>query len=554
MSHSIPDTRSDSFYDDDPMLQSILERHLDSSSADWARPRLQRMGRLAASEVDALAFDADANPPVLDLYDRQGERTEGIRFHPSYGRLKELSYGEGIVADYYDPEVRRVLGDRLHRVKFALGFLFAQSEQGLYCPICMTDGAARLIEKFGSSDLKERHLKPLTQRPPDFWQGAMFLTEKQGGSDVGANTTSARDGGDGAWRLTGDKWFCSNAEADVAMVLARPEGGREGTRGLGLFSMARRLDDGGLNPWYINRLKNKLGTRSMPTGEGRLEGATAYLIGEPDRGFSYMAEMLNLSRLYNAVASIAIVRRATREAANYAAERQAFGRRLDSFPMVQETLLDMALELEGAVALVFETVATLDRYDAGDGEVRPLLRFLTPLGKLFTARLAVRMASEAVELLAGNGYVEDRITARLYRDAQVLPVWEGTTNILVLDCFRALKKEGSLEAVEKDLRGRLQRAPQDLSRDLEHAVSGLLSEARDLIGQEGEGWTLGARTWCSRSARVYESILLAEAAASSERNRTAADGFISRFLSAGIPPHRSANDVAERYRVLLKTC
>ncbi|MBI4866864.1 MAG: acyl-CoA dehydrogenase family protein [Candidatus Wallbacteria bacterium] len=547
----IPDVRCEDFYAADTAFQALLARHLDSTAMDWARPRLHRMGRLAAGEVDRLSFDADANPPRLEPYDRRGLRTERIALHPSYERLKELAYGEGIVADFYAPETRRLLGAQVHRVKFALGYLFAQAEQGLYCPICMTDGAARLIEQFGSDALKTDMLSRLTSRPPAYWQGAMFLTERQGGSDVGASDTSAAQAADGTWRLTGDKWFCSNAETDVAMVLARPEGAPAGTRGLALFAMTRQLPDGTVNPWYVMRLKNKLGTRSMPTGEVRLEGAVAHLVGEPGRGFHYMTEMLNLSRLYNAVASIALIRRALWEGASYARARRAFGKAMAEFPMVQDTLVAMALELEAANAMVFETVATLDRYDAGEAAARPLLRILTPLGKLFTGRLAVRCASETVELLGGNGYVEDRVTARLYRDAQVLPVWEGTTNILVLDSFRALAKEGSLDAFVGAMRARTAVWKGEHATALDTAVGALEAGARELLGQEGDGWTVAARHWCDRAARVFEAVLLADAAArGGARERAAAAAFLTRFVTApGQAPVPS--DLKEQFALLV---
>ncbi|MBI3893358.1 MAG: acyl-CoA dehydrogenase family protein [Candidatus Wallbacteria bacterium] len=550
-SERIPDIRCEDFYAVDTAFQALLARHLDATAMDWAKPRLHRMGRLAAGEIDTLAFEADANPPELAPYDRQGERTERIAIHPSYARLKEIAYGEGIVADFYSPEVRRLLGKQTHRVKFALGYVFSQAEQGLYCPICMTDGAARLIEQFGTEELKSTMLAKLGSRPPDYWQGAMFLTEKQGGSDVGACDTVASKAPDGSWRLTGDKWFCSNAETDLAMVLARPEGAPAGTRGLALFAMTRRLPDGSLNPWFVMRLKSKLGTRSMPTGEVRIEGAVAHLIGDAGRGFIYMTEMLNLSRLYNAVASISLIRRAFWEAASYAKARQAFGKTLSSYPMVQDTLVAMALELEAACALVFETVACLDRLDAGEASVRPLLRILTPLGKLFTGRLAVRCASESVEMLGGNGYVEDRVTSRLYRDAQVLPVWEGTTNILVLDCFRAMAKEGSLSAFVETMRARKGAFGGESAGVLDPLVRGLESEAADLMRSEGDGWTVGARHWCERAARAFEAVLLCDAAAKGgEREKTAAQAFLTRFVTAPGRPPRPA-DLAAQFATLV---
>lgn len=550
-SDRVPDPVCENFYEADTGLRNLLARQLDSTAADWARPRLERMGRLAATEVDALAFEADRNPPRLEAYDRRGERTERIVLHPAYERLKVLSYGEGVVADYYDPEVRRVLGRHLHRVKFAVTYLFAQSEQGLYCPICMTDGAARLVEKFGDATLKAEVLSRLASKPPgEYWQGAMFLTEKQGGSDVGSADTIAQQVKDGTWRLTGDKWFCSNAETDVAMVLARPNGAPAGTKGLGLFALPRRRPDGSLNPWRVLRLKDKLGTRSMPTGEVRLEGAFAWAVGAVDRGFTYMTEMLNLSRLYNAVASVALVRRAVREAALYAGARRAFGRAIASYPLVQETLVGLSLELEGAMAFAFETAGALDRLDTGDANARPLLRILTPLVKLWTAKLAVRAASESLELVGGNGYIEDRVLARLYRDAQVLPIWEGTTNVLTLDCFRAIAREGALDPFVNDMARRDGCWKQPFGAALEAEVRRLADDAREIAKGDGEGWTLAARPWCERAARVYQAVLLGEAAANGgEREAVAARGYFARFIERREVPSLAA--VSEEFRLLV---
>ncbi len=547
----IPDPGFENFFTSDRGLQALLRRHLDDEAMGWALPRLQRMGELAATEVDRLAFVADDNPPRLEPFDRRGERTERIAIHPAYARLKEIAYGEGLISDHYTPEIRRRLGVHAHRVKFALGYLYAQGEQGVYCPVCMTDGAGRLLEKFAQGAWRDDYLARISSRPPAaYWQGAMFLTEKQCGSDVGATETVARPGPGDTWLLTGDKWFCSNAETDLAMVLARPEGACEGTRGLALFAMPRLLPDGTLNPWRLHRLKDKLGTRSMPTGEATLEGATAYLVGSADRGFAYMTDMLNLSRLYNAVASVALIHLVTREAEAYCRERRAFGNSLDRYPLVQETLVGLEVELEAALALVFETIAALDRLDSGDAGARPIQRILTPLTKLYTAKLAVRAASESLELLGGNGYVEDRVTARFFRDAQVLPVWEGTTNILVLDCFRALSREKSLQPFVEDLGRRAADAPAALRGRLEPLIGELAREAKELLAATDNGWTLAAKPWCERAARLYQAVVLAERAGDGERAAAAAHGYFRRQLVPK-PGRPDAEVVASEYRLLV---
>ena len=430
-----------------------------------------------------------------------------------------------------------------HRVKFALGYLFGQAEQGFYCPACLTDGTARVIELHGSDEMKRHHLGPLTSRTfSESHLGAMYLTEKQGGSDVGANEVEARKDADGAWRLYGEKWFCSNCVADVALVLARPEGAKEGTRGLALFLVPTKLSDGTRNAFAIRRLKDKLGTRSMPTGEIEFEGAVGYAVGELDRGFKYMTEMLNLSRLYNAVASLAVMRRALREAAGWAASRSAFGRQVRDFPLIRSTLVGLAVDLEASMRLVFEAVTLLDAHDEGAATQSDvaLLRILTPLAKLHTAKVAVNAASEALEVLAGNGYVEEYVTSRLVRDAHVLPVWEGTTNILSLDVFRSIEKDDSHKALFEDIRRRL--TPDGGGSDeLAGLRASLTTAAADL---EESLWRvaetpadlrqLHLRPWCERASRIYEATLLVHAADKAAKR----DGAPGRLAAVAAEYHR----------------
>jgi alkylation response protein AidB-like acyl-CoA dehydrogenase len=261
----------------------------------------------------------------------------------------------------------------------------------------------------------------------------MFLTERAGGSDVGANETTARRDADGTWRLTGHKWFCSNVDAEAVLVTARPEGAEPGTRGLRTFLLLTENNPG----VRIERLKEKLGVRSMPTGEVTLENAAAEEIG----GFAAIAEMMNLSRLYNSVAAVAVMGRAIHEARWYIERRKAFGRPVIEHPLANDTLAQLEDEHHGALLMTFEAVDALRRSDAGDEKAAHLLRILIPIVKAYTGKLAVTCVSEAMELIGGNGYIEESPMPRLLRDAQVLPIWEGTTNILVLDALRVARKE-----------------------------------------------------------------------------------------------------------------
>jgi alkylation response protein AidB-like acyl-CoA dehydrogenase len=397
----------------------------------------------------------------------------------------------------------------------------SQAEQGLFCPVCLTAGTAWLLERFASPELKAKYLPRVASPTYDeLWEGAMFLTERAGGSDVGANTLEARPNEDGSWKLYGDKWFCSNAgRAKAMMVLARPQGAPAGTRGLGLFLVPRTLEDGSLNPIRINRLKDKLGTKSMPSGEMTFEGAVAYPVGPIERGFNCMAEMLNLSRIYNAVASVGNMRRTINTAIAYLHARTAFGQIVDRAPMVQANLIDLEVEQEAGLRLVFEAIALLDRAEAGEASTREelALRVLTPLIKYHTAREAVDTASYCAELLGGNGYIEEWPVARFMRDAQVLPIWEGTTNILVLDVLRSFAKEGTGPALLAWYGEKLAK-PVPAALAVQHEA--LVKEAADLeqhllaLANLGDAdKQLHAKGWCDRAMRLGQGLMLLEAAA-----------------------------------------
>jgi alkylation response protein AidB-like acyl-CoA dehydrogenase len=429
------------------VAQALLGSHYEA-----ARPRLARMGEQALGPVDAWAATLDRHPPELVVRDRYGERIDEIRLHPDYRRSESVAYGEGCVAASYDPTFVREHGGARHSLGLLLGFLYAQGESGIYCPLCMTDGTARLLEKFDQGGkLKARFIPRLAATDmAQLFTGAMFLTERQGGSDVGLNTTRAVPDGDG-FRLYGEKYFCSNANADLIMVLARPDGAPAGTKGLGLYVMPRITDDGERNRYRYERLKDKFGTRSMATAEITLDGAFAWQLGEPGQGFKQMAEMLNLSRLYNAVASAALVTRSAREARTWCESRVSFGKPIAQHAMVADQLQALEAERLGAIAMVFAAAQLLDRSDAGTAsdEEKALLRVLLPLTKMHTAKQAVRCTSEAMELIGGAGYMEDWPMPRLLRDAQVLPIWEGCSNILALDALRASAQgcEAALDAL-----------------------------------------------------------------------------------------------------------
>ncbi len=523
------------WFEEEKALQRILERQLAPTYAR-ARPRLSRMGELAANEVSLWADQADHQGPRLLPYDRSGSRIDEIDYHPSYRKLQQVAYGEGIVAATHDPAMESERGARPRALTFGLGYVFAQGELGLFCPVCMTDGAASLLKRFAPPALRDRFLPRLAARGLDqLFTGAMFLTEKEGGSDVGQAQAVARGEGD-VVQLFGNKWFCSNADADVIMILARPEGAGAGTRGLGLYLLPRVRADGSRNAYRIDRIKDKLGVRSMPTGEVTLEGAEAYLIGGPGVGFNQMAQMLNLSRMYNGVSSVAVMRRSLNEALAWARSRVAFGKKVIEHPLMQETLLDLAAEQRGALAWAFRGVELLDRVDAGEATAleKQSLRMLTPMLKAYLGKKSVWAASEAVEALGGNGYIEDWPMARVFRDAQVLPIWEGTTHVLTLDTFRAIRKENAQEGFFGELEPLLGELPSSLQSRVSPLVDELGSALKELATDAGSEHVLW--DWISRAAVLWQVGLLGSkrSGAGTPADLRAASRLLARNVPTGL--------------------
>jgi acyl-CoA dehydrogenase len=465
---AMPDSAGINFFTADPDLAFLLRQHLISEDYERAYELLTRMGAVASERMDVLADVANRHGPQLVQYDKRGQRVDEVVFHPAYHELERIAYEEFAIAACTHREDTPYWPGRVPQpVKFALAYLGMQAESGVFCPVSMTDALARVIERYASAPLKQRvlpHLTALTMT--ELQQGAMFLTEKQGGSDVGLTATIAKPISDAVasgdqlqpdWELWGDKWFCSNVSADLILTLARPEGAPEGTRGLGLFLVPRTLDDGSRNAYSINRLKDKLGTRSLATGEVTLHGARAYLVGDLQRGFVQMTEMINLTRIWAAVGSLSAMRRSYLEALLYTRGRVAFGRPLADHPLMRLQLVDLLVEVEGCAALVFETAAVLERVDChGAEEDRRLLRILTPLCKYYVPKRGEYVTLEALEMRGGNGYVEDWVNPRLLRDAIVNVIWEGSANVIVLDVARAIAREGGDAALFEMLHTRLQ--------------------------------------------------------------------------------------------------
>ncbi|SHK42666.1 acyl-CoA dehydrogenase [Roseomonas rosea] len=454
---AIPDSAGLNLFRADPMLGRMAGLYLPGDLAAHLAPHLDRLGGLAGGVLDELAMEADRNPPVLRPRNRRGEDVQAVAYHPAYREMERLAFGEfGLAALSHRGGVLGWDAPMPPAAKYLLTYLFVQAEFGLCCPVSMTDSLTRTLRKFGDPALVARYLPALTSQDLDaLHQGAMFMTEQGAGSDIAATVVRAAPREDGTWALTGDKWFCSNPDAELAMVLARREGGAPGLRGVSLFLLPRVLPDGTPNHHRIVRLKDKLGTRSMASGEVSMNGAVAWLVGEPEAGFRQMADMVNNSRLSNGVRAAGLMRRAVTEALFIAHRRVAFGKRLVEMPLMRRQLAKMLLPTEQARTMVFQTAEALRRADAGEEGAYALLRILTPLLKFRACRDARRVTGDAMEVRGGCGYIEEWSDARLLRDAHLGSIWEGTSNIVALDVLRAAAREGSLPVLRDHLRGLL---------------------------------------------------------------------------------------------------
>jgi acyl-CoA dehydrogenase len=455
-----PDCAGLNFFDADRSLQDLLKLYLARDDHHKLEPHFRRLGELAGGELDRLARIADKHAPVLNARDPFGRDEDWIDYHPAYRDMEKIAFGD---FQFHAMSHRGgVLGmDRpLPAVaKYAFQYLFVQAEFGLMCPISVSDTSIHLIRKFASDDLKEYLLpRMLSDDMATFWKGTQFMTERAGGSDVGAIETIARRDGD-VWRLTGDKWFCSHADADVALMLARPEGAPAGTGGLALFALPRRLKNGRRNSYRIVRLKDKLGTKSMASGEIRLEGAVAYLVGDPMRGLKQMMEQVNLSRLSHGVRAAAMMRRCVNEALVSARARVAFGRRVVAYPLLRRQLMKLMVPAEQALSVVMLAAQAMDEAGAGSSEANDMVRILTPLLKYRACRDNIPVATGSMEVRGGNGYIEEWVHARLVRDAHVGVLWEGTSNINALDIIsRAVARSGAHRALAAAMNRRLAEA------------------------------------------------------------------------------------------------
>ncbi len=448
------------WYEVDPNLQQIVERLTPPEDREFVERHLRKMGALMGGPIAARAEVTDKHPPRLEKYDRWGEEVNEVVHHPGAIETKRDLWENGFIGLRWTKEVRRTRAGHLPpALSTGFSYFLSQAESGMLCAIGMTSSAAGIIDRHAPPDMRDRFLPHLTTMDfAEAWDGAMFMTEIKGGSDLASSECGAVKTPQG-WRVNGSKWFCSNIDAEAILTLARPEGAAPGLAGLALFLVPKRRPDGSHNGIHIRRLKDKLGTKAVPTGEVEFIDAEAYLMGggrgeegaRDGRGINRMMEMVQGSRFGVALMGLGIMRRSFLESAIYAFHRQAFGRPIAEYPLVQETLVNMATEVEAGCAIAFEAAEAGARQDA---ESRRLYRILVPLAKVRCARRGVELASQAIEIHGGNGYIENWPVARQLRDAQCHTIWEGTENIICLDVLRAITKEHA----EEGLFGRIERA------------------------------------------------------------------------------------------------
>ncbi len=433
---------------EDPMLGDYLARQLPPEQLPELGKALHELGELAV-ECYGKSLADRLNEPVLNQWDAWGNRVDDIEVSPLWKEAQKLSAIHGLVATGYDA----ALGAHARIHQFARVAVLSASLDFYACPLAMTDGAARTLLDSGNRALIDAFVPRLTSRDPDqMWTSGQWMTERTGGSDVSITETVAKRDGE-AWRLYGTKWFTSATTAQMALTLARPEGNPEGSRGLALFFVETRDERGRLRNISVNRLKDKLGTRKVPTAELTLDGAPAIAVGALSEGVRAITPMLSVTRTWNAVGAVTAMRRGLALARDFAQRRRAFGTLLTDKPLHVDTLAGLEAEYAGAFLLAFRAVELLGQGEHGalPEDKAQLARALTPIAKLTTAKQAVAVTSEAIECCGGAGYVEDTGLPRVLADAQVLPIWEGTTNVLSVDTLRALAKGGAMAAVQGEV-------------------------------------------------------------------------------------------------------
>jgi acyl-CoA dehydrogenase len=414
-------------------------------------PQLSELGKYVGGEFLELVDYIDKHsPPYLLMWDVHGERLDWVQLNPAHRELLVKLMQARIIRNTY-------VENAPHQLHYAMGYLIA--DPGIFCTLTLTNQTAYALKKYGNEELQRKFLPHfISDQPDDIRYGATFYTETQGGSDLGANRAVALKNGK-IWRITSkDKYFSSNAGvANGALVTARPEGNPAGPKGLAFFFVPAIREDGSAN-YTIRRIKEKLGTRAVPTGEVEMEDSEAYLIGTPEQGIYIALEVLLLARLANSVAAMGIARKAYLEAYYYCCTRSAFGKHLVEHPLVKKDLLEMEVELEANLMLSFKAVEKFEQVKDARPPYSPeyhYARFLAHIAKNMTADASANITQQAMELFGGIGFLEDFPVARWHREALITPIWEGTSNIQALDLLEVIAKKNAHEVFFAEMKSLL---------------------------------------------------------------------------------------------------
>ena len=528
----------------DPYLEPLLIARVPAMASYSSK--LADFYEWVRTDVDAQANYTDRYaPPSLETWDRNGEVANRIIANRWYDEQHTEVYRRGIVGVPYSEGAP-------HLLTFAMGYILSQSDISLHCPVTLTGAVAYVLGSHAPDDVRKKYLNDVVRMDGLAKTGGTWATEQHGGSDVGATTTRATPAGD-QFALHGLKWFTSNANSGLAVATARPEGAPDGSTGLGLYLVPSHLQDGRPNHYRIRRLKDKLGTKGLPTGEIDLLGAEAVEIAPPPHGFKLMMEALEYSRVHNAVGSVGVQRRALREALAWARTRRAFGHVLAEYPMVQDELLRMRVEFEAGALLAFEAAMTFDEVQR-DPARRTWLRLSTALAKYLTAEYAIAASRAALELIGGNGYTSDYPVERLLRDAQVLTVWEGPANIQALELLRLLgAKHRGWEQYRAHVQGILRKLPEALNR-LRMALESRFAEderAMKITMQDEPSQQRHARKLLHRLSQSLAFALLCQAANEVQKNGDLSPTHSAwRYLELIEPREFGAENAAARHGML----
>ncbi|KAI9012723.1 hypothetical protein BC832DRAFT_529048 [Gaertneriomyces semiglobifer] len=512
-------------YTSDAHLHGILTHLIPPNVVTPIHSQLAKFG----STLPAIALhgdDAEAHPPTLTQYDHWSKRIDVIHTSAGWKKLKKISAREGLVAIAYERE----FGEFSRIYQFAKQYMCVPDMAMFGCPLAMTDGAARLIELYGDERLKARAYVNLTTRDPKrFWTSGQWMTERPGGSDVGETETEAvYDPQAGRWNVSGFKWFSSATDAEMTFLLARTRNANgetlRGSKGLSLFYAELRDEHGKLNGIKVHRLKNKLGTKALPTAELELSNLPGQLVGDVNRGVPTIAVILNITRIYSALSTISALRRSYDIAKSYAEKRRAFGKVLTDLPLHVTTLSEVGVALRGCTHLLFFAVKLLGQSEAAsDPQVRKdasqVLRLTTPLLKMFACKEGMEAIRECMEAVGGQGYMEETGIARQLRDANVNAIWEGTTNVQALDLLRIVHQLYSVAYVPT-VQGLISDVPTGLESQravLVSALAGISAYVKRFFGLPRSTQEASARVLGFALARVLIGALMLDHAVFLER-------------------------------------